>query len=204
MKKKRLEMILERVEPLEEPNVDLEQYPTPAPIAAEILYGAMMDEHIVGNNILDLGCGSGVFTLGAALLGAGRVVGVDVDPEALSKVRENMIETGAPEVVGLFLSDVKDYKPGLSFDTCVMNPPFGAQKKGADRPFLEKAMELSRTIYSLHMTRTEDFIERFVKERGARVISKSRYRFPIPHLFHFHSKMEVDVEVTCFRIECGG
>ena len=191
------------MESLEEPNVELEQYPTPAPIAAEILYGAMMDENIVGKNVLDLGCGSGVFTLGAALLGANRVVGVDVDPEALSKLQENMMEIGVPEVVSLFLSDVKDFQPGRTFDTCVMNPPFGAQKKGADRPFLKKAMELSRTIYSLHMTRTEDFIEKFAEDRGARVISRSRYRFPIPHLFHFHSKTEVDVEVTCFKIECG-
>ena len=162
-KKKQLEIVLQGVSPLDKPRVELEQYQTPAGMAAEILYGAFMEGHIAGTDVLDLGCGSGVFTLGSAWLGAARVTGVDVDPKALAKLRDNICDTGPPEVIDLFQTDVADFRPGRTYDTCVMNPPFGAQMRGADRPFLAKAMELSRVIYTLHMTDTADFIHRFVR-----------------------------------------
>jgi len=202
MKKKRLEIILENMIGIGEPNVDLEQYQTPAPIAAEILFNARMGGYIQGKDILDLGCGSGIFTIGATLLGANQVVGVDVDQCALIALRENIIETGSPEVISLFLSDVKEFEPGRTFDTCIMNPPFGSQEKGADRPFLEKAIELCSTVFTIHMTSTTDFIEKFVKAKGGKIVSKEEYRFPIPHMFFFHTKEEEDIRVTSFKIDC--
>lgn len=36
------------------------------------------------------------------------------------------------------------------FDTVLQNPPFGVQKRGADRRFLEKALAAANTVYSLH------------------------------------------------------
>ncbi len=36
-----------------------------------------------GNSVVDYGCGSGILAIAAAKLGAGRVVGVDIDPQAL-------------------------------------------------------------------------------------------------------------------------
>jgi len=202
MKKKRLEIILEKVVGIEEPNVVLEQYQTPAPIAAEILFNARRTGHIYEKDVLDLGCGSGIFTIGSAWLGANKVVGVDIDQRALITMRENMIETGAPEVISLFLTDVKEFDPGRTFDTCIMNPPFGSQEKGADRPFLERAMELCSTVFTIHMTSTTDFIEKFVKARGGKIVSKEEYRFPIPHMFFFHTKEREDIKVTSFKIDC--
>jgi len=202
MKKKRLEIILEKVVGIKGPNVDLEQYRTPAPIAAEILFNARMAGHIHDKDVLDLGCGSGIFTIGSAWLGANRVVGVDIDQRALITLRENIIETGAPEVISLFVSDVKEFNPGRTFDTCIMNPPFGSQEKGADRPFLEKAIELCSTIFTMHMASTTSFIEKFVRARGGIIVSREEYRFPIPHMFFFHTKQKEDIKVTSFKIDC--
>lgn len=202
MKKKRLEIILEKVVGIEGPNVDLEQYWTPAPIAAEILFNARMAGHIHDKDVLDLGCGSGIFTIGSAWLGAKKVVGVDVDQRALLTLRENIIETGAPEVISLFLSDVKEFNPGRTFDTCIMNPPFGSQEKGADRPFLEKAIELCSTVFTMHMASTTTFIEKFVGARGGIIVTREEYRFPIPHMFFFHTKQKEDIKVTSFKIDC--
>ncbi len=42
-----------------------------------------------GESVLDYGCGSGVLALAAARLGAGRVCGVDVDPQALRASEHN-------------------------------------------------------------------------------------------------------------------
>jgi ribosomal protein L11 methyltransferase len=47
-----------------------------------------------GNRVLDLGCGSGVLAVAAALLGAGVVVAVDVDPEARRATADNARANG--------------------------------------------------------------------------------------------------------------
>jgi ribosomal protein L11 methyltransferase len=42
-----------------------------------------------GESVLDYGCGSGILGIAALRLGAGRVVGTDIDPNALSASRDN-------------------------------------------------------------------------------------------------------------------
>ncbi|MDF7676343.1 50S ribosomal protein L11 methyltransferase [Neisseriaceae bacterium ESL0693] len=52
-----------------------------------------LDTHIKGNEkILDYGCGSGILAIAAAKLGAGSVVGVDIDPQAIRASRQNAIQ----------------------------------------------------------------------------------------------------------------
>ena len=43
----------------------------------------------LGASVLDYGCGSGILAITAAKLGAGTVVGVDIDPQALEAARSN-------------------------------------------------------------------------------------------------------------------
>lgn len=42
-----------------------------------------------GSSVIDYGCGSGILAIAAAKLGAGNVVGVDIDPQALDASRYN-------------------------------------------------------------------------------------------------------------------
>jgi ribosomal protein L11 methyltransferase len=49
-----------------------------------------LDAHLQpGASVLDVGCGSGILAIAAAKLGAVRVVGTDIDPQALQTAREN-------------------------------------------------------------------------------------------------------------------
>jgi len=49
-----------------------------------------LDRHLIpGSSVIDYGCGSGILAIAAAKLGAGRVVGVDIDPVALVTSRYN-------------------------------------------------------------------------------------------------------------------
>jgi ribosomal protein L11 methyltransferase len=49
-----------------------------------------LEERITpGTGMIDLGCGSGILSIAGALLGAGRVEGWDIDPEAVRIAREN-------------------------------------------------------------------------------------------------------------------
>jgi ribosomal protein L11 methyltransferase len=47
-----------------------------------------------GERVLDYGCGSGILAIAASRLGAGRVVGTDIDPSALAASRANAARNG--------------------------------------------------------------------------------------------------------------
>lgn len=47
-----------------------------------------------GERVIDYGCGSGILAIAARRLGAGEVVGVDIDPQAVSSTRANALVNG--------------------------------------------------------------------------------------------------------------
>lgn len=197
MKRKELEMALQRVPPFEDPDPSLEQYPTPATIAADMVYAAYANGDVEGMKVIDLGCGPGILSVGAWLMGAGMVVGFDRSEKALSVARAYAGYIGAP--IDYRLSDVSDVSEGA--DTVIMNPPFGSQRRNADRPFLEKAMECAERVYSIHMANTVDFVNGFAEEHGRRVSWSREYDYVIPHTFAFHSKAKKAVRVAVVLIE---
>ena len=71
MKLKQFEAVLQDVAGFESPKIDLEQYPTSAHLASRILFTADTSyDDIEDKNVLDLGCGTGMFAIGAAVLGS--------------------------------------------------------------------------------------------------------------------------------------
>jgi len=196
MKKKDLEIALEKVPPFNDPDPSLEQYPTPATVAADILFRAYGNGDIKDLKIMDLGCGTGIFSLGAWFLGAGNVIGYDVSQSAITLAEKYARSIDAN--IEFRVSDIKDVKEGA--DTVFMNPPFGCQNKKADRDFLDKAMEYSDCVYSIHMADTLDFLEKYVEKKGRRIVSNKTYKYNIPHTFSFHSKEKHSVDIVMVNI----
>ncbi|MBI0582736.1 MAG: 50S ribosomal protein L11 methyltransferase [Methanomassiliicoccus sp.] len=197
MKKNELERRLQRVAPHTRPRPDLEQYSTPAVVAADMLFTAFSFGDIGGREVVDLGCGSGILAIGAALLGATRVTGIEVDPEAVGDAQRNIAEAGVE--VEVIEEDVG--RADLRADTVIMNPPFGAQRRNADRPFLEAAVRIAPRVYSLHNARTVGFLHTMVAAMDAEVFFQKSYKFEIPHMFEFHDrkKKEIEVALLCIR-----
>ena len=61
-----------------------------------------------GLSVLDVGCGSGVLSIAAALLGAGRVVAVDVDPAAIEATLANAARNDVVDLIQARLVDPAD------------------------------------------------------------------------------------------------
>ncbi|MBR6871016.1 MAG: methyltransferase [Candidatus Methanomethylophilaceae archaeon] len=196
MKRKDLEMALQKVRGFEDPDPALEQYMTPATMASEILFDAYRAGDVEGMKVVDLGCGTGMFSIGAALLGAGMSIGFDTSDKALEVARYNAEALDVD--VEFVLSDIRDVEEGA--DTIFMNPPFGCQNKNADRPFLDRAMELSECVYSIHMAETLDFVKGYCEKRGRQVASYKIYKYEIPHVFAFHTKTKKTIDVAVVNI----
>lgn len=60
-----------------------------------------LDKHGSGAKVLDVGTGSGVLAIGAAKLGARRVVAIDMDVEAVKTARENVAVNAVGDLVQL-------------------------------------------------------------------------------------------------------
>lgn len=72
-----------------------------------------------GADVLDLGTGSGILAIAAAKLGAGRVVAVDTDPQAVGVARSNVIANGVRETVGVNQGSLSDVSG--DYDLAVVN-----------------------------------------------------------------------------------
>ena len=200
VRKRELEIFLAKIKPHPQPKLILEQYTTPPSLAANILHTAAYTfNDIICKSICDLGCGSGMFALGAAWLGACRVVAVDIDKLAILTAKSNMEKLGVD--VELIVGDI-DVLTG-KFDTILQNPPFGVRKRGADIRFLRKALSLSKVVYTIHKGgwKNRRFIEGIVvKDIGGRVTNIFEAELTIPYTFNFHKKPKYRVKVDIYRI----
>jgi putative methylase len=201
MKLKRLEMTLQRVAGFSRPRPALEQYQTPAPLAARLLYHALMKGDIEGKVICDLGCGTGVLAIGAVLLGAASVKGVDVDQQAVDIACANAKLLDAD--VEFIVADVKDQNLpdvlGLC-DTVIMNPPFGAQKVHADRPFIDLAISVAPVIYSIFNAGSTPFVKTYTTGR-AEIDERVGGVFAMKRTFSFHTQDIQEIGVEILRLK---
>ena len=204
MRLRTLEIALEGLEGFRNPDPAREQYATPATLAARLLHHAHLLGDIEGKAVCDLGCGTGVLACGAALLGAGRVVGVEIDADALAVARRNAGHLGAE--IGFVRGDVRDRGliEGLgAFDTVVMNPPFGAQEPHADRPFVDAALALAPVVYGIFNTGSVPFLEAYTEGRAGIEFAIGGV-FPIRRTFAFHRRDVLEIEVEIVRLERRG
>jgi len=70
-------------------------------------------------SLLDVGTGSGILAIAAARLGVGKIVGVDLDPEAVEVARENILQNRLASVIQLQAGSAGDVAG--HFDVVVAN-----------------------------------------------------------------------------------
>ena len=174
--------ILQDSPDFENPKPELEQYSTPVDITLEIIKHANSLGHLSGK-VVDLGCGTGRLAIGAAILGA-NVTGYEIDEDALKQAKSYSKKHNLSiKWNNKAIENIEE-----TYDTVLMNPPFGSQRPGADRIFLEKALEISDNIWSIHMAETKKFVEEFVELNSGKIVSAYEFNFPLKRTMPFHTK----------------
>jgi putative methylase len=216
-----LERFLGQIPPNPSPKANLEQYTTSPSVAASMLHlAAYTNGDVVGKRVLDLGCGTGRLGLAAAFLGAESVVGVDLDKAAVAIAQDCTKAIGLTERAAWVAGDI-DAVDG-AFDTVIQNPPFGVQKRSADRRFLQKALQVGNSVYSLHnhpgfdkqlmgrlragsgqliQVEPDAFLKRLIEGCGGKVEEVYALSLVIPKMFEFHMKAKQEIVIDLYVIK---
>ncbi|MFB6072396.1 MAG: METTL5 family protein [Halobacterium sp.] len=200
--KRALERRLADAEGFRDPSAALEQYPTPADLAAHLVHLADLQGDLAERAVADLGAGTGMLALGAATREPARVLAVERDPAALAVACENesLVDPGVS--VDWLLGDATR-PPLAAVDTVLMNPPFGAQRgsEHADRRFLAAASDLAAVSYSIHNAGSREFVESFAADEGGDVTHAFAAEFDVEKQFAFHTSERETLSVEVFRID---
>ncbi len=118
-----------------------------------------------GDRCLDLGTGSGVLSIAAAHLGAGRILAVDIDPRALENARENLANNGIDETKVQIEQGSIDQISGVCFELILANI-----QSHVLRPLLGSVHDLlpeeGHAIFSGLLAREERMFCAWVEEAG--------------------------------------
>lgn len=215
MKKSRLKILLSDLKGFEEfdnSNLNLEQYSTSPEVAAEVLNTAFVSGDIEGKIVFDLGCGTGIFAIGSALLDAKSSLGIDKDDKAIQAAKKNKLkikkEIGEELKVNFEVKDVRDMEnKEKKFDTVIMNPPFGIRNKDKNLLFLRKGNDIGETIYALlhspenKREKTRKFIKDYLSSFSREGKILQNFEMRIPRTYKFHNKKFENIEVDLWRIK---
>lgn len=194
---------LEAVTDFDDPTASLEQYLTPAELAAHIIHLAALRGDIDDQPVIDLGTGTGMLAIGATLAGSARVLGVDIDPNALARARENERRIAPESSIDWVRADATRAPLSVSEATVLANPPFGAQHghRHADRAFLETTAAIGNVSYTIHNSGSLDFLESFAADADGAITDAFHSTIDLEHRFPFHEDPSRELEIEVVRIE---
>ncbi|MFB6209518.1 MAG: METTL5 family protein [Candidatus Nanohaloarchaea archaeon] len=190
--KSKLVKLLSGLEDFQDPKASLEQYMTPPELAADILHSAEMQEDVgAGKKVVDLGSGTGIFAIGAALLGS-EVVAVEKDEEALETAEKNAGKLEVRDRIEFRHEEVAELKG--DFDTCLMNPPFSVHSE-EEIKFFEKALEVSSVIYSIVYEERLSEVRDRVERSDFSIVEQQSYSIELPPTHGFHTEEAHEAEL---------
>lgn len=80
--------------------------------------------NLKGKTVIDYGCGSGILAIAAIKLGAERVIGIDIDPQAIQATLDNAERNSIKDKIEVYLSNEqpKDVKADLLIANILAGP----------------------------------------------------------------------------------
>jgi len=105
-----------------------------------LLFGAMMPVKPMAN-VLDIGAGTGLLSLIAAQLGAGKATGVELMEDACREAAENFANSPWPDRLRAVRQSIQDFAENETarYDLIISNPPFFEKHFNAAEPMRNAA-----------------------------------------------------------------
>lgn len=103
-----------------------------------------------GETVLDIGAGSGVLSVFAALKGAAQVVGLEINRDAVEVARRNVDVHGLGNIIDIRYSDMFEALcEGEQFDVIVSNPPMTCRKPNSilEASFFDDELTFQETLF---------------------------------------------------------
>jgi len=204
LKKSEFINYIQGLKSFQDPKIEYEQYQTDAIATADLFYHIAFEfNDLLDNLIVDLGAGSGNFTIAAALLGCSKVISVDLDSNALNILKENALEFNLLDKIHIIQADLRerditddiiDFKKENfnenSKIVVVSNPPFGVHNKGAD------------IVYSIHNSdeKTREYLAKKIAKFGGIVSERATLYLMLKKTYKFHSKKVKRIKTDVYRI----
>jgi len=186
----------------------LEQYCIDAISAVDIIFFAGFEFNDIKNRLIfDLGSGTGRLSIAGALLKAKYVISIDIDQDALKILVKNIKNLELEHIIIPICAEINQFEisryllPANLKITTIMNPPFGVQKKSADRVFLDRAFSISDTIYSIHLAseKVDNFIRNYVKKFSWYIDYTLPLNLILEKSFPFHTQKRKTINVNIYR-----
>ena len=107
-------------------------------IASQILYNIDSQYDDLNESLVcDLGCGTGMLSIGSSLMGADFVYGLDIDTDALAQCNENinnfdltnieLLNVDCKQLLKSYELNKRTFFTDIDVDMLIMNPPFGTK-----------------------------------------------------------------------------
>ncbi|MBQ6175145.1 MAG: 50S ribosomal protein L11 methyltransferase [Clostridia bacterium] len=133
----------------------------------------LLEQELRGDEeVIDVGTGSGILAIGAALLGARHVLAIDIDPDAVRVAKENIVHNGFEDRITAVRGDLLKDRSAVC-DVCVANIIADIICAFAS-PLRAKIRPGGTFIASGIIKEREDEVERAVTEAGYRVAEVRR------------------------------
>ena len=201
LKLEQISSFISNIQEFQSPKVILEQYSLPSDLIAFIFI--FLWDDLQNKSIVDLGCGTGRFTLPLRKFLTKKVLGVDIDEFCIGTMlkvadKENL----KVDSLVTSIEFLEAYNWSKQFQTCIMNPPFGTKRRKIDFVFLQKAMTFANTIISIHKSNleTRKRIVQMGRNNNMDVIIMSTVEFSLPRSLKFHRKERHIVRIDIFKI----
>ncbi|MFX1448035.1 MAG: METTL5 family protein [Promethearchaeota archaeon] len=195
------------------PKIELEQYCIDAQSAVDIVYFAGVEFNDIKDQlVIDLGTGTGRLSIACAFLRASYILSVDIDMNALRILKTNIYGLSLENIILPICSDIKHFDivrqllPKDLHITTIENPPFGVQKKTADRFFLQKAFSFSDVVYSIHLAnqKVHQFLTTFIKKFNWKIDYVFPFQLKLDRTYEFHTLKTKSINVNIYRFKRKG
>lgn len=121
-----------------------------------------------GQSVMDVGCGSGILAIAAALLGSKNILGIEIDPDAVRTAIENVELNGVSDVVTVKEGDLtKDVDDVVDLIVANLMAPLVIELSGAAAEHLvEKGIYISSGI----LIEKRDTVAEAVEKAGFEIL----------------------------------